>query len=113
MRDLAMWIYLSIAIFGCSSAKNISVLSDKPNDCDALARISTWQCSSGSAGSNKTMSTSLETLKKEAVKLGGNTLSCCEIAEEELAIYGVNPKSGKITCSGLKEHTAEIYYCKK
>lgn len=112
MKKYLIWISVCLVVQSCNSTPKVIVTSEKPTGCEFLGHVSTLQCSSGKWGAFPTTADTLGVLKKEALKVGGNTLNCCERSEEEIMISGIDPKSGEITCIALLEHTAEIYSCK-
>ena len=107
-------IYFLLVIFlnACSANIPVELVNAEPKNCTYIATVSVPQCSTGLLANAETTESTLKLLKGKAVKSGGDTMACCAVETEETAIYGVNPKSGQVTCIGIVQHSANVYKCR-
>lgn len=112
MNKFCVMVLLSVLVGACAT-NMINIVNAEPQNCAYLKTVSVHQCSTGAPANTETTDSTLEALKSEAIKAGGNTIECCGIEKEETIVSGENPDSGKINCVGVVQHFANVYKCKK
>lgn len=113
MNKFFIMVLLSVLVGACATNMPINVVNAKPQNCVYLKTVSIHQCSTGALANAETTDSTLEALKSEAIKAGGNTIECCGIEKEETIVSGENPDSDKINCVGVVQHFANVYKCKE
>ena len=90
---------------GCVLYRPVSLLEDETVGCKFIGDVSTMQCGSGGPGSE-----TINSLKNEVHKLGGNALVCCTTKAEETVLYGRNQYTGQL-CTGWYPQFGRAYLC--
>lgn len=102
-------LLLIVFISSCSTFNTVHVVESVPDGCRFIKSVGTLQCVQGTAAKNS-ISNAIKELKEIAAKEGGDTVTCCEAEEEQIAIAGYS-STGEISCVGLATLWGNIYSC--
>jgi hypothetical protein len=105
MTRLSLSILATCCVLSaCAFHRSVRVVEKEPKDCEFLGGVSVWQFCAGGAGSE-----AIESMKKDAYKMGGDTLHCCEEGTEELVLSRTG--RGPAHCFGAFEYSGRAYSC--